>query len=152
MTDDEFRALVNSGPCVVMVAKSDMLRLLDERDALRAEVAALRLTLGGKTFSADVPEPIGCPCPGACSTVAEIVRLRDEVQSMVDAVEDAKDETEALRQAMEEISDATKKIETFHINPEDGPNIWVEGSDRFAHERDVHALIATIRARAGGAA
>ena len=32
MTDDEFRALVNAGPCVVMVAKSDMLRLLGERD------------------------------------------------------------------------------------------------------------------------
>jgi hypothetical protein len=35
MTDDEFRALVEAGPCVVMVAKSDMLRLLDERAALR---------------------------------------------------------------------------------------------------------------------
>lgn len=43
---------------------------------LRAEVAALRLTLGGRTFDATVPEPIGCPCPGACSTVAEIGRLR----------------------------------------------------------------------------
>jgi hypothetical protein len=39
MTDDEFRALVEAGPCVVMVAKSDMLRLLDERDELRAQVA-----------------------------------------------------------------------------------------------------------------
>ena len=36
MTDDEFRALVKAGPCVVMVAKADMLRLLDERAALRA--------------------------------------------------------------------------------------------------------------------
>jgi hypothetical protein len=89
MTDDEFRALVEAGPCVVMVAKSDMLRLLDE-------VAALRL-------------------------------------------------------AVEEIAAATKKIETFHINPEGEPNICVEGSDRFAHERDVDALIALIRARAGGA-
>jgi hypothetical protein len=34
MTDDEFRALVEAGPCVVMVAKSDMLRLLDERYGL----------------------------------------------------------------------------------------------------------------------
>lgn len=51
--------------------------LLAERDRLAAEVASLRLTLGGKTFSADVPEPIGCPLPGACSTVAEIVRGRE---------------------------------------------------------------------------
>jgi hypothetical protein len=43
---------------------------------LQAEVASLRLTLGGRTFSADVPEPIGCPAPGACSQVAEIKRLR----------------------------------------------------------------------------
>jgi hypothetical protein len=60
MGDDEFRALVNAGPCVVMVQKGHMLGLLDERDllrtrwldscvalererdALRAEVAALR--------------------------------------------------------------------------------------------------------------
>lgn len=43
---------------------------------LRAEVDSLRLTLGGRTFCADVPEPVGCPTPGACSTVAEIRRLR----------------------------------------------------------------------------
>lgn len=42
---------------------------------LQAEVASLRLTLGGKTFSADVPEPIGCPMPGACVQVAELKRL-----------------------------------------------------------------------------
>lgn len=54
----------------------EVLRAADEIDRLRAEVASLRLTLGGKTFSATVPEPIGCPMPGACSTVAEIGRLR----------------------------------------------------------------------------
>lgn len=48
-----------------------------ERDRLAAEVASLRLTLGGRTFDASVPEPIGCPLPGACSTVAEIVRGRE---------------------------------------------------------------------------
>lgn len=48
-----------------------------DRDHLAAEVAALRLTLGGRTFDASVPEPIGCPMPGACSTVAEIVRGRE---------------------------------------------------------------------------
>jgi hypothetical protein len=47
-----------------------------ENKRLQAEVASLRLTLGGKTFSADVPEPIGCPAPGACAQVAEIGRLR----------------------------------------------------------------------------
>jgi hypothetical protein len=45
-----------------------------ERQA--AEIASLRLTLGGRTYSADVPEPIGCPAPGACVQVAEIERLR----------------------------------------------------------------------------
>jgi hypothetical protein len=44
--------------------------------ARRAEVASLRLTLGGRTFGPDIPEPIGCPCPGACAQVAEIGRLR----------------------------------------------------------------------------
>jgi hypothetical protein len=29
MTDDEYRALVEAGPAVVMVAKEDMLRLLE---------------------------------------------------------------------------------------------------------------------------
>lgn len=50
----------------------------DELASLRAEVASLRLTLGGKTFSADIPEPIGCPMPGACAQVAEIGRLRKD--------------------------------------------------------------------------
>lgn len=49
---------------------------------LQAEVASLRLTLGGKTFSADVPEPVGCPMPGACSQVAEIKRLRAKLQEI----------------------------------------------------------------------
>lgn len=49
---------------------------------LQAEVASLRLTLGGKTFSADVPEPVGCPAPGACSQVAEIKRLRNKLQEL----------------------------------------------------------------------
>lgn len=47
-----------------------------ENRRLEAEVASLRITLGGKTFSADVPSPIGCPMPGACAQVAEIGRLR----------------------------------------------------------------------------
>jgi hypothetical protein len=33
MTADELRALTAAGPAVVMVAKDDMLRLLDEREA-----------------------------------------------------------------------------------------------------------------------
>lgn len=47
----------------------------DEIERLEAEVASLRLTLGG-TPGARVPEPIGCPTPGACAQVAEIGRLR----------------------------------------------------------------------------
>lgn len=61
--------------------------LLAERDRLAAEVASLRLTLGGKTFSNDVPEPIGCPAPGACATVAEIVRLREALTKLADAAQ-----------------------------------------------------------------
>jgi len=48
----------------------------DEINRLEAEVASLRLTLGGRTFGPDIPEPIGCPMPGACAQVAEIGRLR----------------------------------------------------------------------------
>jgi hypothetical protein len=49
----------------------------DEIVRLRSEVASLRLTLGGRTFSGQpVPDPIGCPMPGACAQVAEIKRLR----------------------------------------------------------------------------
>lgn len=55
---------------------------MDEIERLTAEVAALRLTLGGRTYSADVPEPIGCPCPGACAQVAEIQRLRARVAEL----------------------------------------------------------------------
>ena len=50
-----------------------------ENQRLEAEVASLRLTLGGKTFSPDVPSPIGCPMPGACVQVAEIKRLRQQL-------------------------------------------------------------------------
>lgn len=52
----------------------------DEIDRLRTEVESLRLTLGGRTFSADIPEPIGCPMPGACAQVREIARLRAAVR------------------------------------------------------------------------
>lgn len=40
-------------------------------------------------------------------------------------------------------------IETFHINPLGGNNIIVEGSDRFAHERDVKALSEAAKHAAG---
>jgi regulator of replication initiation timing len=49
---------------------------LAEVARLRAEVASLRLTLGNQTLDSDVPDPIGCPLPGACVQVAEIKRLR----------------------------------------------------------------------------
>ena len=54
-----------------------------EVERLRAEVASLRLTLGGKTFGPDVPEPIGCPLPGACAQVAEIKRLRAALHRII---------------------------------------------------------------------
>ena len=46
---------------------------------LLAEVAALRLSLGEHVPDATV-EPVGCPAPGACMTVAEITRLRARVK------------------------------------------------------------------------
>lgn len=52
----------------------------DEANRMRREIEALRLTLGGRTYSADTPAPIGCPCPGACVQVAEIGRLRSIVR------------------------------------------------------------------------
>ena len=54
--------------------------LARERDAARMEVASLRLSLGGVAPDQSVPEPIGCPCPGSCATVREIVRLRAQVE------------------------------------------------------------------------
>lgn len=39
MTAAELRAMVAQGPAVVMVAKDDMLKLLDERDRARAQEA-----------------------------------------------------------------------------------------------------------------
>lgn len=60
---------------------------IEARDAeiarLEAEVASLRLTLGGRTFSATAPEPIGCPAPGMCVQVAEIARLRDALAGLL---------------------------------------------------------------------
>ena len=43
MNDEEFRAIVNQGPLIVMVEKGHLLALLDERDRLRlalTEIAA----------------------------------------------------------------------------------------------------------------
>ena len=57
-----------------------ILRAIDEISRLRAEVASLRFTLGDHTFSADIPEPIGCPMPGACSQVKEIANLRAAIR------------------------------------------------------------------------
>jgi len=73
MGDDEFRALVNAGPCVVMVAKSDMLRLLDVRDALRLERNQLR-----RGWLTTIQAENSCPATGGgcfakrCGCVEEI--------------------------------------------------------------------------------
>ena len=63
----------------VYIAKANpaaVLALIAEVERQRHEIASLRLTLGGRTFSATVPAPIGCPMPGQCAQVAEIERLR----------------------------------------------------------------------------
>lgn len=70
---------------------------------LTAERDALRLTLGGRTFSAAVPAPIGCPAPGACAQVAEIGRLRGLLR---DAVDGAAHWRVRAREALEEVVDA----------------------------------------------
>lgn len=70
--------------------------VIEARDAeiarQEAEIASLRLTLGGRTFSAAVPEPIGCPAPGACVQVAEIARLRE---ALLECAGDLEDELKA---------------------------------------------------------
>jgi hypothetical protein len=45
MNDEEFRAIVDQGPLIVMVEKGHLLALLDERDELRNERDTLRAAL-----------------------------------------------------------------------------------------------------------
>jgi hypothetical protein len=45
MNDEEFRAIVDQGPLIVMVEKGHLLALLDERDQLREERDSLRLAM-----------------------------------------------------------------------------------------------------------
>jgi hypothetical protein len=42
MTTDEYRALVEAGPAIVMVAKADMLQLLDSVKEIEKAVAYLK--------------------------------------------------------------------------------------------------------------
>ena len=79
-----------------------MLEAADEIERLRKEVASLRLTLGGKTFGPDVPEPVGCPLPGACAQVAEIKRLRNA-------------EAAARREGIEAAHNACERRLRFHL-------------------------------------
>lgn len=65
----------------------------------RAEIAAVRLRLG-ETPPADVPEPAGCPIPGACVTVREIQRLRGEVVALENMHAQAAGESAALLDAL----------------------------------------------------
>jgi hypothetical protein len=101
--------LLESGARWVDSATADVLeRAADEIERLQAEVASLRITLGGKTFSADVPSPIGCPMPGACAQVKEINRLKRELAEAIDRGNDwcdqafqARAERDRLRKAQE---------------------------------------------------
>jgi hypothetical protein len=45
MNDEEFRAIVDQGPLIVMVEKGHLLALLDERDQLREERDSFRLAM-----------------------------------------------------------------------------------------------------------
>jgi hypothetical protein len=45
MNNDEYRALVEAGPAVVMVAKEDMLKLLDRLKAAEKNAEAIHLAV-----------------------------------------------------------------------------------------------------------
>jgi hypothetical protein len=45
MNDEEFRAIVDQGPLIVMVEKGHLLALLDERDRLRLTLAEIVASL-----------------------------------------------------------------------------------------------------------
>lgn len=76
--------------------------LRTENERQRSEVASLRLTLGGQTFSADVPDPIGCPIPGMCAQVAEIGRLRAEIERLDAGLADMTAERDILDKVFHE--------------------------------------------------
>lgn len=89
-------------------AASAIRSLAVERDRLAAEVASLRITLGGTTFSGSIPEPIGCPTPGACAQVALIVKLMAALQNLVDAAKNTEANTS---REMEESVSLLEKIQ-----------------------------------------
>jgi hypothetical protein len=58
MKDDEYRALVDAGPAVVMVAKADMLKLLDwaefgRQASVTLRTVRIRLMNGEQTAAMD---------------------------------------------------------------------------------------------------
>lgn len=83
----KFKMFLTPASMKVLAAYATTLRdeAVAQRDAeiarQKSEIASLRLTLGGRTFSAAIPEPIGCPMPGACAQVAEIARLTEAVEN-----------------------------------------------------------------------
>ena len=58
--------------------------VLAENARLRHEVASLRASLGQATGA----EPVGCPCPGACSAIA----LQDRLSAYKAALEQIRDQ------------------------------------------------------------
>ncbi len=62
----------------ITAARQHLPRALDEIERLTAEVASLRASLGQQP-AGDGAEPIGCPCPGACSASAAVAKMRDAV-------------------------------------------------------------------------
>ena len=113
----------------VMRAGAECSDMGNEIARLRAEVASLRVTLGQQPPTEGV-EPVGCPLPGMCVMVHDNATIRARVAQ--------------LEAALRKI--ANSGIETFAINVIGGDDISVEGSNRFAHERDVAAIMATARA------
>ena len=126
--------LLESGARWVDSATADVLeRAADEIERLQAEVASLRITLGGKTFSADVPSPIGCPMPGACAQVKEINRLKRELAEAIDRGNDwcdqalrARAERDRLREALKWFIDNDETNEGDAPLPEYGGRSWNE--------------------------
>lgn len=86
MTTEDLRALTEQGPCVVMVSRDDMLRLLDEIEALHRELATVRAGMRADMYwMADDPERVEHDprdhavndgmCPGEYFEVARAVSL-----------------------------------------------------------------------------
>lgn len=123
-------AVIDVSPSVVKL--SPLAEAEREIERLRSEVASLRLTLGGRTFSGDsIPDPIGCPAPGACAQVAEIQRLHGVIDLLHgNAVKAA--EINHQRSILQEYDITRQKIENGRLRA---------ALEKIAHSADYGSII-----------